>query len=60
MNFFIERYKEAYQLQLNDLAKFVKKKYKPLAEFEEGRKALILANAAKKSLISKKFEKITF
>ena len=60
MNFFIERYKEAYQLQLNDLAKFIKKKYKPLAEFEEGRKALILANAAKKSLISKKFEKITF
>ena len=60
MYFFIERYKQAYQLQLDDLAKFVKKKIKPLAQFEEGRKALILANAAKKSLKSKKFEKITF
>ncbi len=60
MNFFVERYREAYELQLDDLARLVKKKIKPLAEFEEGRKALILANAAKKSLKTKKFEKINF
>ena len=60
MHFFIERYKEAYKLQLVDLAKFIKKNIKPLCEFEEGRKALIMANAANKSLKSKKFEKLIF
>ena len=48
------------QNQLNDFAKFIKKNVRPLAEFEEGRRALIIANAAKKSLSSKKFEKLTF
>ena len=60
LNFFIERYKDAYKNQLNDFAKFIKKNVRPLAEFEEGRRALIIANAAKKSLSSKKFEKLTF
>ena len=60
LNFFIERYKDAYKNQLNDFAKFIKKNIRPLAEFEEGRRALIIANAARKSLISKKFEKLTF
>ena len=58
MNFFVERYKEAYKLQLNDLKMFITNNIKPLAQFEEGRKALIMANAAAKSLKSKKFEKI--
>ncbi len=58
MNFFVERYKEAYKLQLNDLKMFIKNNIKPLAQFEEGRKALIMANAAAKSLKSKKFEKL--
>ena len=53
-------YKEAYKNQLYDFAKFVKKNIKPLAKFEEGRRALIMANAAKKSLSSKKFEKLNF
>ncbi len=60
LHFFVERYKEAYQLQLNDFAKFVKKKTRPLAEFDEGRKALIMANAAKSSLFSKSFVKLNF
>ena len=60
MNFFVERYKDAYRNQLYDFSKFVKRNIKPLAEFEEGRKALIMANAAKKSLISKNFEKLNF
>ncbi len=58
MNFFVERYKEAYKLQLNDLKMFITNNIKPLAQFEEGRKALIMANAAAKSLKSKKFEKL--
>ena len=59
-NFFIERYSEAYKNQLNDLAKICKKNSKPLANFDDGRKSLILAEIAKKSLNSKKFEKIIF
>ncbi len=60
MHFFTERYKDAYKNQLYDFAKFIKKGVKPLAEFEEGRRALIMANAAKKSLKSKKLEKLKF
>jgi myo-inositol 2-dehydrogenase/D-chiro-inositol 1-dehydrogenase len=59
-HFFIERYKEAYRLQLNDLSKFVKKNSKPLSTFEDGRRALIIANAASKSLKQKKQIKIKF
>ena len=59
-NFFIERYSEAYKIQLNDLIKICKKNSKPLADFEDGRKSLILAEMAKKSLKTKRFEMITF
>ncbi len=59
-NFFIERYSEAYKIQLDDLVKICKKNSKPLANFDDGRKSVILAEIAKKSLNSKKFEKIIF
>ena len=59
-NFFIERYSEAYKIQLNDLVELCKKHSKPLANFEDGRKSLVLAEIANKSLKSKKFEKIIF
>jgi myo-inositol 2-dehydrogenase/D-chiro-inositol 1-dehydrogenase len=59
-HFFIERYKEAYNLQLNDLSKFVKKNSKPLSTFEDGRRALIIANAAALSLRKKKQIKLKF
>ena len=58
--FFIERYKEAYKMQLNDLSKFIKKNVNPLSTFEDGRRALILAIAAKQSLKTKKQIKIKF
>ena len=58
--FFIERYSEAYKIQLNDLVKLCKKSVKPISTFEDGRKSLILAEAANKSLKTKKFEKIKF
>ena len=60
MYFFIERYDEAYKLQLNDLVKLIKNNSKPLANFEDGRRSLILAEGAIKSIKSKKFEKIKF
>ena len=58
LNFFIERYKEAYYLQLHDLADLVVKKKKPRADFNDGHQALILAIAAAKSLKLKKIIKI--
>ena len=57
-NFFIDRYKSAYKLQLNDLFYLVKKNKKSRASFDDGEKALFLANAAYKSLRSKKTFKI--
>ena len=60
MNFFVERYKDAYKNQLYDFSKFIKKNIKPLAQFEEGRRALIMANTAKRSLKTKKIEKLNF
>ena len=60
MHFFVERYIEAYKNQLYDFSKFIKKNLRPLAEFEEGRKALIMANAAQKSIFSRKLEKLNF
>ena len=59
-NFFIERYSEAFKNQLGDLARFCKKNIKPRANFEDGRKSVILAETANKSLKTKKFELIKF
>jgi len=60
LNFFIDRYEEAYKLQLDDLIDLVQKGKNPRASFEEGRKAIIIANTASKSLKSKKCEIINF
>ena len=58
LHFFIERYAEAFRLQLSDLANFCKKNIKPKAVFEDGRKSIMLAEAAQKSVKSKKFEQL--
>ncbi len=58
LHFFIERYAEAFRLQLSDLANFCKKNIKPRAVFEDGRKSIMLAEAAQKSVNSKKFEQL--
>ena len=60
LNFFIDRYEEAYKLQLNDLVYLAQKRKNPRASFEEGRKAIIIANAAYKSLKFNKVVKINF
>ena len=57
-DFFIDRYKTAYKLQLKDLVLLAEKNKKPLATFTEGEKALLIANAAYKSLRTKKIIKI--
>ena len=60
LHFFIERYSEAFKLQLFDLAKFCRKNIKPRAVFEDGRKSIILAEGAMNSIKSKKFEKLIY
>ena len=60
LNFFIDRYEEAYKLQLDDLIDLVQNRKNPRASFEEGRKAIIIANAAYKSLRFNKVVKINF
>ena len=60
LNFFIDRYEEAYKLQLDDLIDLVQNRKNPRASFEEGRKAIIIANAAYKSLKFNKIIKINF
>jgi len=60
LNFFIDRYVDAYKLQLNELASYVLKRKQPVSSFEDGRRALIIANAALKSLKEKKQIKIKF
>ena len=50
LNFFIERYFEAYMAEINHFVDCMEKHEKPLAGFPEGREALRLADAALESL----------
>jgi myo-inositol 2-dehydrogenase/D-chiro-inositol 1-dehydrogenase len=58
LNFFIERYNAAYNLQLKELILLHKNKTKSRSTFEDGYHALKLANAAYKSLKLKKTIKV--
>ena len=58
--FFIERYAQAYKDQFNDFVKCVSKKTKPKVTFEDGRNALIIANAAYESYKKGKVVNIRF
>ena len=58
MNFFVQRYFEAYKNQLDDLSKMKRGKFRPLAGFDEGRISILIAEKAILSSKSKKFEKI--
>ena len=60
LNFFIDRYVDAYRLQLDELALYSTKKKSPISSFEDGRRALIIANAASQSLNQRKQIKIRF
>lgn len=59
LNFFIERYNQAYLDEINDFIDCIDKKKKPTVDFETGRRALILADAAWKSLRSGKAVKVS-
>ena len=58
LNFFIERYNDAYKIQLKELISLHKNKIKSRSTFEDGYLALKLANAAYKSLRLKRTIKV--
>ena len=58
--FFIERYEQAYRDQFNEFVKCVTKKTKPKVTFEDGKNALIIANAAYESYKKGKVVNIKF
>ena len=60
LHFFIERYAQAYRDQFNHFLESIKNNTKPSVGFEDGRNALIIANAAYKSLKNKKNVNIKF
>ena len=60
LNFFIERYEVAYKNQLENFANCIINKKPPTVNFDDGRIALIIANAAYESLENKKSVKIDY
>ena len=50
--FFLERYADAYRLELDDFLNALERKPVDLATGEDGRRALLLADAAQESLHS--------
>jgi myo-inositol 2-dehydrogenase/D-chiro-inositol 1-dehydrogenase len=58
LNFFIERYQEAYMNEITAFAEVVQNKSQPSVNFEDGRKALVLAETAYKSVKSGRMESI--
>lgn len=58
--FFIERYAQAYKDQFNDFVQTLNSKSKPSVSFDDGRNALIIANAAYASYHSGKVVDISY
>ena len=50
LNFFIERYREAFDAEIGEFVDAVESKRPPIVGFEDGRRALALAEAALKSI----------
>ena len=60
LDFFIDRYEIAYKNQLEDFVNCIINKKPTTVNFEDGRKALIIANAAYDSFKNKKTVKINY
>ena len=56
--FFLERYREAYRLEMNDFIRALKGEETSLADGDDGLRALILADAAERSRQSGKAERM--
>lgn len=57
--FFLERYNEAFMAEIDGFVDCVEKGAKPLASFEDGRRALILAEAAYLSLKERRLVQVS-
>ena len=60
LHFFIERYSQAYRDQFNHFIECVKNNKKPDVTFEDGRNALVIANAAYESNRQKKTIQVNY
>ena len=60
LHFFIERYAQAYRDQFNHFLESIKNNTKPNVRFEDGRNALIIANAAYESNKEKKTMQVSY
>jgi myo-inositol 2-dehydrogenase / D-chiro-inositol 1-dehydrogenase len=54
LNFFIERYREAFDAEISEFVEAVEQKRAPSVGFEDGRLALVLAEAALKSIAERR------
>ncbi|MGY4752551.1 inositol 2-dehydrogenase [Pannonibacter sp. Q-1] len=59
LNFFIERYREAFDAEIHAFVDCIEKGEAPQVGFEDGRQALVLAEAAMKSAVEGRFVKIS-
>lgn len=59
LNFFLERYFEAFMAEIDGFVDCVEKETAPLASFEDGRRALILAEAAYISMKERRLVQIS-
>ena len=57
--FFMERYNEAFMAEIDGFVDCVEKGAVPLASFEDGRKALVLAEAAYRSMAEKRLVQVS-
>ena len=57
--FFLERYNEAFMAEIDGFVDCIEKGAKPLASFDDGRRALILAEAAYLSLKERRLEQVS-
>ena len=60
LHFFIQRYAEAYVDELSDFIDVVERGRKPSVDFEDGRRALIIADAAWESLRSGRAVQVSY
>ena len=60
LHFFIERYEQAYRDQFNHFMECIKNNKKPSVGFEDGRNALLIANAAYESNRQKKTIQVNY
>ena len=58
LNFFIERYREAFDAEIDAFVTCIEKGEPPEVGFEDGRRALVLAEAAMKSAAEGRFVKV--